>query len=189
TLKYITTQTISDILESPKPDSTVTICGLLSQIAQKPTKKDPSKFIKTGVIEDLTSRIGIVAFPKVVESFGALIESDQKVIIKAKVNVRDEEVNLAINEVKPIEQVNLVTLKLLKELAMEEHVLLKEVLAKHKGENPVVIEFDAPDEFDNTKTYQLLTSNHLWVDINSEMERELSATFKDKLEINIQALG
>ena len=189
TLKYITTQTISDILEAPQADANVTICGLLSQIVQKPTKKDPTKFIKTGTIEDLTARIGIVAFPKVVEAYGALMESDQKVIIKAKVNIRDEEINLAINEVKPIEQVNLVTLKLLKEFAMEENVLLKELLAKHKGENPVVIDFEAPDEFDVVQRFQLLTNSHLWVSINSDMERELSASFKDKLEINVKSLA
>ncbi len=188
-LKYITTQTISDIFENPKPDATVTICGLLSQIVQKPTKKDPSKFIKTGTIEDLTSRIGIVAFPKIVEKYGALIDSEQKVIIKAKINVKDEEINLAINEVKPIEEVNLVTLKVLKELAMEENVLLKELLAKHKGENPVVIDFEAPDEFDKPKRFQLLTNDHLWVSINDEMKREIGATFKDKMEINVLHLS
>lgn len=189
TLKYITTQTVSDILESPKQDQNVTICGLLTQVVQKPTKKDPSKFIKTGSIEDLTARIGIVAFPKVVENYGALIESEQKVIIKAKVNVRDEEVNLAINEVKPIEQVNLVTIKMLKEFAMEENVLLKELLAKHKGENPVVIDFEAPDEFDNQKRFHLLTSNHLWVSLNDNIEKEMTATFKDKIEFEVKALG
>lgn len=189
TLKYITTQTVSDILENPKQDQNVTICGLLTQVVQKPTKKDPSKFIKTGSIEDLTARIGIVAFPKVVENYGALIESEQKVIIKAKVNVRDEEVNLAINEVKPIEQVNLVTIKMLKEFAMEENVLLKELLAKHKGENPVVIDFEAPDEFDNQKRFHLLTSNHLWVSLNDNIEKEMTATFKDKMEFEVKALG
>jgi len=190
TLKYITTQTIDEIIESPKNEANVTICGLLSQIVQKPTKKDPSKFIKTGIVEDLTGRINIVVFPKVVESYGALIESDTKVILRAKVNIRDEEVNLVVNEVKPIEQVNLVTLKFLKDLEMEENVLLKELLAKHKGENPVVIDFEAPDEFDILQRYQLLTSNHLWVDVaNDTFQRELSATFKDKLEISIKALG
>ncbi len=188
-LKYITTQTISDIIENPKPDSTVTICGLLSQIVQKPTKKDPSKFIKTGTIEDLTSRIGVVAFPKVVEKYGALIDSEQKVIIKAKVNVKDEEINLAINEVKPIEEVNLVTLKVLKELAMEENILLKELLAKHKGENPVVIDFEAPDEFNVPKRFQLLTNDHLWVSINDDMKKEIGATFKDKMEISVLHLS
>ena len=189
TLKYMTTQTIEDILENPKQDETVTICGLLSQIVQKPTKKDPTKYIKTGQIEDLTGRIGIVAFPKVVENFGALIESEHKAILRAKVNIRDEEINLSIIEVKPIEQVNLVTLHFLKEFAAEENILLKELLVRHKGENPVVIDFEAPDEFDNVRRFEMLTNNHLWVNINDSIEKELTATFKDKLEVEIRALG
>ncbi len=190
TLKYLTTQTITDILEAPKQDMNVTLCGLLEQISQKPTKKDPSKFIKTGFIEDLTGRINIVAFPKVVENFGALIESEQTVILKAKVNIRDEEINLAINEVRPIEDVSLVTIKFLAELEMEENVLLKELLAKHKGKNPVVIDFEAPDEKDNLSRYQMLTSNHLWIDLEDDSaQRELSATFKDKLEITVKSLS
>ena len=189
TLKYITTQTIEDIIENPKQDETVTICGLLSQIVQKPTKKDPTKFIKTGQIEDLTGRIGIVAFPKVVENYGAFMESEQKVIIKAKVNVRDDEINLAVNEVKPIGEVNVVTLHFLKEFKAEENILLKELLAKHKGENPVVIDFEAPDEFDNLRRFQMLTNSHLWVCLNDSVEKELNDTFRDKLEIEVQSLS
>ncbi len=189
TLKYITTQTIGDILENPKPDTSVTICGLLSQVAQKPTKKDPSKFIKTGIIEDLTARIDIVAFPKTVENYGALLESEQKVIIKAKVNIRDEEINLLINEVKPIEQVNLVTIKFLEKMAQEENILLKEILAKYNGENPVVIDFEALDEFEVPTRYQLLTNSHLWVCANESLERELNLTFKNKMEVNVTRLG
>ena len=51
---------------------------------------------------------------------------------------------------------------ILEQFAMEENVLLKEMLARHKGENPVVIDFEAPDEFDNNKRFQLLTNNHLY---------------------------
>ena len=188
-LKYITTKTIADIKEAPKPDSEVTICGLLSQVIQKPTKKDPSKFIKTGTIEDLTDRIGFVVFPKTVEAIGALIESDQKVILKAKVNIRDEEINLVVNEVKPIESVNLVTIKMLRDLEAEENVYLKELLAKHKGNNPVIIDFEAPDEFSNLQRYQMLVSNHLWVDLSGNVEREVEMSFKDKLEFSVQKLG
>ena len=189
TVKYITPQTISDILESPKQDENVTICGLLSQITQKPTKKDPTKFIKTGIIEDLTSRISIVAFPKIVEKYGALIESEQKVILKAKVNIRDEEINLAVNEVRPIENVSLVRIKFLEELKMEENIYLKDLLTKHKGENPVVIDFVAPDEFDTLKNYELLISHKLWVDVNSNVEQEINNAFKNKLQIDIKALA
>ena len=78
---------------------------------------------------------------------------------------------------------------MLKEFAMEENVLLKELLAKHKGENPVVIDFEAPDEFDNQKRFHLLTSNHLWVSLNDNIEKEMTATFKDKIEFEVKALG
>ena len=188
-LKYITTQTITDIKENPKKDAIVTICGLLSQIEQRPTKKDPTKFVKKGVIEDLTDRIEIFAFPKTVEKYGHLINSEQKVIIKAKVNIQDEDIDLLVNEVKPIQDVNLVTIKLLQTLEMEENVLLKELLAKHKGENPVVIDFEAPDEFANQKRYQMLTSSHLWVNLEDNVERELNLTFKDKLDVEVTHLG
>ena len=189
TLKYITTKTISDVKENPIQDSTITLCGLLSQVIQKPTKKDPSKFIKTGTIEDLTDRIGFVVFPKVVESFGELIQSDQKVILKAKVNIRDEEINLVVNEVKPIENVNLVTIKMLQHLEMEENIYLKELLAKYKGENPVVIEFSANDLDNVPQKYQMLTSNHLWIDLKGNVQNEIMANFKDKLQIDVKALG
>lgn len=188
TLKYITTKTISEILEAPSQDADVTICGLLTQVVQKPTKKDPSKYIKTGTIEDLTNRIGIVAFPKVVEKFGAIIESEKKVIIKAKVNIRDEEINLQVYDVKPIENINLVKIKYLQDLKSEENVFLKEMLAKHKGENPVVLEFSAPDEDNLTQNYQMLTSSHLWVNADENIQKELEAAFKEKIEVEINCL-
>ncbi len=190
TLKYLTTITIEEILENPKPDENVTICGLLSQIVQKPTKKDPAKYIKTGTIEDLTGRIGIVTYPKVTEVYGDLVESEKKVIIKAKVNVRDEEINLAINEVKPIESVNLFKIEYLDDVREEENILLKEILTKYKGESPVVIGFDAWDDItEKYEKYQILTSSLLWVNVNSNIENEINATFKNKMEVEIQKLG
>ncbi len=189
TLKYITTQTISDITEAPDKYTEVTICGLLTQIVQKAKKSDPTKFLKMGVIEDLTGRINIIAFSSVVEKYGALIENEQKVVIKAKVNIRDgEEISLAVKEVKPIEEVNLVTIKMLQDFEAEENILLKELLVKHKGQNPVIIDFEAPDEFNGKKRYQLLTSNHLWVNIDNNIEKELSQIFKDKMEISVRHL-
>ena len=122
-------------------------------------------------------------------NYGELIESENKAIIKAKVNIRDDEIVLAINEVKPIQEVNLVKIKCIEPLKLEENVLLKELLAKHKGENPVVIDFPSVDEFNNPQRYQLLTSNHLWVNVSDPIKQELEATFKDKMEVTVQAIG
>ena len=81
------------------------------------------------------------------------------------------------------------TLHFLKEFKAEENILLKELLAKHKGENPVVIDFEAPDEFDNLRRFQMLTNSHLWVCLNDSVEKELNDTFRDKLEIEVQSLS
>ena len=188
TLKYLTTLTISDVLEAPKQDMNITLCGLLSQVVQKPTKKDPSKFIKTGIIEDLTNRIDFVVFPKLVEKFGTFIETDQKVIMKAKVTIRDEEVNLQVNDIKPLGNVDLVKIKYLRELKAEENIYLKEILAKNKGESPVIIEFSAPDEFDTIQDYQMLTSDKLWVDTRNNIQNQIEAVFKDKIQIEVNSL-
>ncbi len=48
----------------------------------------------------------------------------------AKVQVREENINLIVQEVKPIQNVNLVILKLLEDLQFEEMIYLKELLAK-----------------------------------------------------------
>ncbi|MBE7706008.1 MAG: DNA polymerase III subunit alpha [Cyanobacteria bacterium SIG30] len=183
TLKYLTTDTIKDILESPKPDSAVTICGLLTQIVTKPTRKDPSKILKTGIIEDLTGRIEIVAFPKVVQEFGDAIKNEQKVFLDARVQVREESVNLSVVKVRPIENTSLVTLKFLKDINPEELVLLKEVLADFKGENPVVLDFE-----DDGKRVQVLVHNKIWVSATNDMKQKIEGLFKDSIEVDIRSL-
>ena len=184
TLKYLTTDTVSDILENPENDKGVTICGLLSQVVQKPTRKDPSKFLKTGIIEDLTGRMEVVAFPKTVESCGHYMNSEERVIIKAKIQNREEQVNLIVQDIKPIGGINLVTIKYIKDLAFEENIYLKEVLAKYKGDDPVVIDFADDDE-----RVQMLTSSNLWVKNDPQLEDDLKRAFKDKLEFEVSALG
>ncbi len=184
TLKYLTTETISEITENPKNDESVTICGLLTQIASKPTRKDPSKILKTGIIEDLTGRIEVVAFPKAVQEFGDLIVSEHKVIVNAKVQVRDDMINLVINSVKPIENVNLVTFEFLRDIKADEMVCLKEIMAQHKGDDPVVIKFKNDDGEDT----EVLVHNKIWVSATNEMQTKIEGLFKDAVKVHIRSL-
>ena len=72
---------------------------------------------------------------------------------------------------------------------MEENILLKELLASHRGENPVVINFKAPDEFNNPSDFELLVDNHLWVDLDGSIERDINANFKQKVEVEVTPIG
>ena len=123
TLKYLTTDTLSEIIQSPEKDKTVTICGLLSKVISKPTRKDPSKILKIGTIEDLSGgRVEFISFPKVTEQFGQILANDEKVILTGRVNVREgDEINIAVLEVQPIQNVNLVTIKMLQKFEFEEN--------------------------------------------------------------------
>ena len=82
-LPFLTTHNISELSELPN-DTFVTVCGLLSSVRQIATKKDPTKFLKAGKIEDLTGEIEFVAFHRTLQSFNSLIEPEKKVILSGK---------------------------------------------------------------------------------------------------------
>lgn len=190
TIKYLTTDTISEILNNPINDKTVTICGLLSRVAAKPTRKDPSKILKTGMIEDLSGgRVEFVTFPKSVEKFGDLIQSEEKLIMTAKVQLRDEELNIVVQDVKPIGNVNLVTLKMLEDLNFEEMILLKEMLASNSGEDPVVIDFKDEESPNDNHRVQILTNKKLWVKAGTDVQNSINRQFKGKVELTSRTLG
>lgn len=190
TIKYLTTDTISEILNNPVNDKTVTICGLLSRVAAKPTRKDPSKILKTGMIEDLSGgRVEFVTFPKSVEKFGDLIQSEEKLIMTAKIQLRDEELNIVVQDVKPIGNVNLVTLKMLEDLNFEEMILLKEMLASNSGEDPVVVDFEDEESLNDNRRVQILTNKKLWVKAGEDVQNSINRQFKGKVELNIRSLA
>jgi len=190
TLKYLTTDTISEILDNPTDERTVTICGLLSRVSAKPTKKDPSKIVKKGMIEDLSGgRAEFVVFPKTVEAIGDKIQSEEKLIMTAKVQVREEEVNLIVQEVKPIQNINLVTLKFLEDLQFEELIYLKELLAKNNGDDPVVVDFEDEESPNDDHRVQILANKKLWVKAGSDIENTINKAFNGKVELAIKSLG
>lgn len=191
TLKYLTTDTLSEIIEAPEKDKTVTICGLLSQVISKPTRKDPSKILKIGTIEDLSGgRVEFVSFPKITEQYGTILNNDEKVILTGRVNIREGgEINIAVLEVQPIQNVNLVTIKMLEHFEFEENEYLKSLLSKYGGTSPVVIDFEDPESLNFDKRVQILANKRLWVNPDSELQNEVNEAFKGKLELSVKSLG
>lgn len=191
TLKYLTTDTLSEIIQSPEKDKTVTICGLLSKVISKPTRKDPSKILKIGTIEDLSGgRVEFISFPKVTEQFGSILANDEKVILTGRVNVREgDEINIAVLEVQPIQNVNLVTIKMLQKFEFEENEYLKGLLSKYGGNSPVVIDFEDPESSNADKRVQILANKRLWVNPDSvELKEKINKAFGNKLEFSVKAL-
>lgn len=182
-LPFLMTHKISDIVEVPN-DKIVTICGLVTSVKQIPTKKDPTKFIKFLTIEDLSGKIEIVCFNKIIQQYDEYLQSEQKVILSGKVSRRDEEsVSLLAESVKPVDNSNIFTVKLLEEISYEELVALKDLLVKHTGSDPVVIKVSS-----NSDDVKILASSIFWVNSSNELSNSINKYFPNKVAVSIKSI-
>ena len=109
-LPFLMTHKITEIAEVPN-DRLVTICGLITSVKQIPTRKDPTKFIKFATVEDLTGKIEIVCFNKIIQAYDSELQAEKKVIICGKVQRRDEDTpNIIVETVKPVDNSNIMTI-------------------------------------------------------------------------------
>ena len=182
-LPFLTTHNISDLAELPN-DSFVTVCGLLSSVRQIATKKDPTKFLKAGVIEDLTGEVPFVAFHKTLQSYNTLIEPEKKIIMSGKFQRREEgSAQIIVESIKPVENSNIVTISLNSDMKFETIIALKDLLANFKGDDPLI--FEADNNGDKTK---VLVSSNFWTNATNELTQALEKNFKDSITVSISSL-
>ena len=105
-------------------------------------------------------------------------------------NVREgDEINIQVLEVQPIQNVNLVTIKMLQKFEFEENEYLKGLLSKYGGNSPVVIDFEDPESSNADKRVQILANKRLWVNPDSvELKEKINKAFGNKLEFSVKAL-
>ncbi len=181
-LPFLTTHNINELEELPN-DSFVTVCGLLSAVRQIATKKDPTKFLKAGIIEDLTGEIEFVAFHKTLQICNSLIETEKKVIMSGKYQKKDDRVQIIVESIKPVENSNIVTIEFKQELPFETVVAIKDVLANYKGSDPLV--FKADNEGQQTK---VLASANFWLNASNEMTQTLEKQFGNCISVSVNSL-
>lgn len=182
-LPFLMTHKISDIAEVPN-DKLVTICGLITSMKQIPTKKDPSKFIKFATIEDLSGKIEVVCFNKIIQEYDSYLQCEEKVIISGKVQRRDEETaNIIVETVKPVDNSNILTLELLEEISYEELVALKDVLVAHKGADPVIIKIKS-----NETSVKIISSSIFWVNSSNDLVNSIKRNFSSKVGVSVKSL-
>ena len=182
-LPFLTTHNISDLAELPN-DSFVTVCGLLSSVRQIATKKDPTKFLKAGMIEDLTGEVAFVAFHKTLQNYNSLIEPEKKIIMSGKFQRREEgSAQIIVESIKPVENSNIVTISLNKDMKFETIIALKDLLANFKGDDPLVIKAD-----NNGEQTKVLVSSNFWTNGSNELTQAIEKNFQDSVNIAISSL-
>lgn len=99
---------ISEIELSVHQDQTFTFGGVISKFRETVTKKTGAK-MAFGTIDDRTGSIDFVIFPKVYEELAGKLTADMVVLLRAKVDNRDDSAQLMVEKVT-IPEENLVNL-------------------------------------------------------------------------------
>ncbi|MGB5896560.1 MAG: DNA polymerase III subunit alpha [Geitlerinemataceae cyanobacterium] len=130
-------------LEDRPENSLISAVVMLSAIKLILTKKGDRMAILQ--LEDLTGQVEAVVFPKVYDRIQSVIQADARLIVWGKVDRRDEQPQITIEDAEPIEQVQMVMVELSTQQAstLEERHRLKEILNeqtqnKKSGKVPVI---------------------------------------------------
>lgn len=183
-LQFLITHRINELNEAPE-DEIVTICGLITATRQIPTKKDPSKFLRFVTIEDLSGKVDAVCFHKKLLEYGDILQPENKVVITGRLQHRGEDqLSIVVENVKSVDNSNIVTVNLLKDVKYEELCGIKNILAKHHGDDPVMIKLPAIDGY-STK---IMTSSMFWVNSTNDLINQMKQVFPDKVDIKIDSL-
>ena len=127
-----------------KPDGTVvTVGGVITGLQRKFTKKgDPMAVF---VLEDLDSSVEVTVFPKSMLEHGHKLTDDTVVLVKARIDNRDETPKLLCTDLNVIETSELASspplrLRLPAATLSEQRIeRLKRVLGDHPGDSPVFV--------------------------------------------------
>ncbi len=116
-------------------DTYLTLIALVNGIKTVVTKKGDRMAILQ--LEDLSGSCEGVVFPKTYERIGSQLEVDQRLLIWAKVDHRDDQTQLIIQDMQPIEQVSVLQLELTPQQAgdIQACYRLQGILREHKGED------------------------------------------------------
>ena len=183
-VQYLTTHRISELNDVPE-EGVVTICGLITATRQIPTKKDPSKFLRFVTLEDLSGKVDCVCFHRKLLDYGEILEPDNKVVITGKVQHRGEDqISLVIDNVKSVENSNIVTVSLLDEIKYEELCGIKNILAKYHGDDPVMIKLPPINGYST----RIMTSSMFWVNSTNDLVNNIKQVFPNRVDISINSL-
>jgi DNA polymerase III subunit alpha len=140
-LRRRTECTIAELEEAPE-GAVRTVGGIVTNLQRKWTKR--GDLMAVFVLEDLQSSIEVMVFPKTMQAYGHLLDDDAVVIVKARVDGRDDQPKLMATELDRFEpivdgappmRINVAPTA----LSEEKLAGLKELLAEHPGESQVYL--------------------------------------------------
>ncbi len=130
-------------LEHKEDGGVVVVGGVVTALQRKWTKK--GDLMGIFILEDLTTSIEVMVFPRTFTDYGHLLEDDRIVILRARLQKRDEETKLMAQTIEVFESESLGSSRPLRleirpdQLSEALIERLKLVLSQHPGESQVYI--------------------------------------------------
>jgi hypothetical protein len=104
--------------------------------------------------------------------------------MSAKIQKRDEDqFNIIVDSVKSVDNSNIVTITIKEEMSFEELVSMKDMLARFRGGDPLVLKIK-----EDNKDTKILSSSHFWVTASNELVQAVTNNFSQKVDISIKSL-
>jgi len=150
-LNRLVSHNISDLDDQKDFDKDIRVAGIIATLKPLKTKKDER--MATFLLEDMTGRIDVVAFPECYGKFGSFLREGQLVWIKGKFMGEGESRRISLNQIMPLTEAleklaKRVTIRIFLP-GLEESVLgeLKALLEKYEGRCPVFFELETPHAY------------------------------------------
>ncbi len=123
--------------------------GVVTALNRKYTKR--GDLMGTFVLEDLAAALEVMVFPKTMAQYGHLLVDDAIVVVKGRIDQRDEQLKVIAMEITRPELVldggPPVRIKVrINGLSDAKVTRLKEVLSEHPGDSPVFVHLESPEK-------------------------------------------
>jgi DNA polymerase-3 subunit alpha len=150
-LRKLTSHSINQLDEEKDFNSEIRVAGIINAIRFVKTRKDER--MATFILEDLSGRIDVVAFPDSFKRFSEHLREGNLVWVKGRFMGEGENRRISLNEAMPLgdafqKQAKKVVFRIFLP-GLEESVIieLKELLEKCPGECPVFFELETPHSY------------------------------------------
>lgn len=93
---------ILKVLTEGQEEKVYMLGGIIENVKEIPTKKDPAKRIIFFTLKDLSAEIEVVVFPKQVADVRPIIQNEACVVLKGKFSIREDKKGLVLETVKKL---------------------------------------------------------------------------------------
>ncbi len=153
------------MLEEAEDGALISVGGVVTGFQKKWTKK--GDLMGVFVLEDLTNSAEVMVFPRTFTDYGHLLDDDRVIVLRGRLQKRDEESKLMAQSIEIFEPEMLGSappLRLeVRPDQLSEHLIvqLKDVLSRHDGESQVYIHLNDQQAVKLSDEFNVDTSNGL----------------------------